>query len=206
MMRHRTALILAVLPAICLIPYQCTASVEPSSMSLGLGYFQDLGMNNSEDFTPIIPTLTAAWNLRSNLALCSSVSYFEVTRQADVVNLSLSSSGNPRDFYPGERSSLSRSNRYVPVSVGLRLYAKHEEGQGRGVFVEASPAVYLARSTGGYQQTGILGGLKTGAGARFVGLGRTRNEIGMNYYYAEAGGAGRRISSVALYVSVGIGD
>jgi len=133
-----------------------------------------------------------------------SVSYFEVTRQASVVNLALSNSGNPRDFYFGESSSLSRSNQYIPVSIGLRLYAKHEEG--KGVFVEASPAAYLARPTGGYKQTEILGGLQTGAGMRFPGLGRTRNEIGMNYYYAEAGGGGRRISSVALYMSIGIGD
>ena len=175
-------------------------------MSLGLGYFQDLGMHHSEDFTPVIPTLTAAWNLSSNLTVRSSVSYFEVTRQASAINLALSSSGNPRDFYSGERSPLSRSNQYLPVCVGLRLYAKHEEGQGKGVFVEASPAAYLARSTGGYQQTEILGGLQTGAGVRFAGLGRTRTEIGMNYYYAEAGDAGRRISSVALYMSIGIGD
>jgi len=206
MTQRRAAIIPLLLLAVCLFPRLGMASVEPSSMSLGLGYFQDLGMNNSEDFTPIIPTLAAAWNVSPSLSLRSSVSYFQVTRQASVVNLALSSSGNPRDFYFGGNSPLSRSNQYIPISVGLRLYAKHEEGQGKGVFVEASPAAYLARSFGGHQQTRILGGLQTGAGMRFAGLGRTRNEVGMNYYYAEAGGGGRRISSVALYMSIGIGD
>jgi hypothetical protein len=207
MTRRKTTLIPLLLLAVCLVPRQGLASIEPSSMSLGLGYFQDLGMHHSEEFTPIIPTLTAAWNLSSSLTLRSSVSYFEVTRQGGAVNLALSSSGNPRDFYSVESSSLNRSNQYLPVSVGLRLYAKHEEGQGRGIFVEASPTAYLARFSGdSYQRTEILGGLQTGAGVRFAGLGRTRNEIGMNYYYAEAGGAGRRISSVALYMSIGIGD
>jgi hypothetical protein len=206
MTRHRATIIPLLLLAVCLVPRQCMASVEPSSMSFGLGYFQDLGLQ-SEDFTPIIPTLAAAWNLSPNLALRSSVAYFGVTRHTYVAHLALSSSGNPRDFYSGESSSLSRSSHYFPVSAGLRLYAKHEEGQGRGIFVEVSPTAYLARASGGsYQRTELLRGLQAGAGVRFAGVGRTRNEVGMNYYYAEAGAGERRIGSAALYMSIGIGD
>jgi hypothetical protein len=109
---------------------------------------------------------------------------------------------------------------FIPITLGLRGYARNDRGRPQGLFVEAGPSCTVARywSVGSGHRFALLGGLQAGGGVRFPTSDSSYGEVGMSYYLADAfgprpdavGRLGRPdradLSVFALYLALGFGD
>lgn len=146
------------------------ASLAPTSVSLSLGYSNELGPEGNS-YTPV-PSVSALWPFVSHVSVFSAMSYLQ---ERSVQNRALHSSGYP---YPQTESGTLRSH-FVPVAVGIRL-SLGSETRSHGLFVEAGPAVYLASLDSGEER--VLAGFQAGTGLRFRTFGASHAELGMRFY------------------------
>lgn len=176
-------------------------------------------MGSSGSGQSFAPSLSATWPAGRNLALWSCVTYMRETTHA-VVPLVLAS---PKPGYAGWPSPVvggDRRTHFIPITLGLRGYARNNGGKPQGLFIEAGPSCTVARywSVGGVHRFAVLGGLQAGTGVRFPTSDNSHGEIGMSYYLADAfsahpdavGRLGRPdrvdLSLFALYVALGFGN
>jgi hypothetical protein len=205
--------------AICSFPGLSSGSVLPSSANFNWGYTQDLGPHGTN--LTIIPSVSATWQVSSRLAIRSSVTYLR-ERTVDQNQRGLTAGGTTRSFL-GETRTINQTD-FLPLATGLRFYAGGDVERTRGLFLDAAPAAFLARSpdgTGGHFFKAPLG-FELGVGARFAGFDKSRFEVGLNYYHSLAvGGSGATLrplerspaesalsglSLFSIYLGVGLGD
>jgi hypothetical protein len=165
-----------------------------------------------------IPALSATWPVTSRLAVRANAAYMQ-----DRVFGSESGISGPPPFSSVEPSRTTRSQ-FFPLAAGLRFYAGANTERTRGLFLDAAPAVFLARAPDG---TGdhffkVPLGFELGGGVRFAGVNKSRFEVGLNYYHSAAvGGSGTNarplletpvektlsgLGLFSLYLGVGFGD
>jgi len=205
--------------AVGLLPVRSSASVLPSSATFNWGYTTDLGLHGGS--ATAIPSLSATWHVASHLAARSNVAYI----QDWSFGSSLSQRGLPLGttaFATDEGQSLNRSE-FLPLAVGMRFYAGGDAERTRGLFLDATPAVFLSRlpdGTGGHQFRAPLG-FELGAGVRVPGIDGSRVELGLSYFHSSATGPAQSAirpvlqertesfsgwSAFSLYVGIGLGD
>ncbi|HYQ96356.1 MAG TPA: hypothetical protein VER38_05045 [Candidatus Eisenbacteria bacterium] len=152
--------------AICLIltagllPGHSFGSATPTSLSLGWGYSQELGPRLTA-----IPSASATWTLNRHLSLRSNITYL-----------------HEKNSPPAHRSY------FVPLSLGLRLYAGQNLERTRGMYLDAAPAFFLSKledPSGGFLYKAPVG-FEVGTGVRMAGFDGSRIEIGMNFYHSPA--------------------
>ena len=162
------ALLLLLVPSLHALP--AAASLKPSSLNLGWGYTRDLD-TNAESQTPI-PSLDVNWSFGRHWAIRSGTAYL---RERTVV--------------PSRATAIGLAH-FVPLSAGIRLYAGASDERTRGLFLEASPAAYLAWLPvgAGRYRTRVVAGTIWGVGVRFPGVDGSRGELGLRYYQSEAVG------------------
>jgi hypothetical protein len=182
-MRRLLALFLLI-PAIGSIPARASASVLPPSGTLSWGYTRDL----DGSFTGI-PSASGAWAAGSHFAIRSSAAFFQTQ------SVQHSFSGVTPVGPPVETVSVRHSD-FLPLTVGLRFYAAAPREHTRGFFLDASPAVLLARvpdRTGDHVFRAPLG-VEFGAGVRVPAFDGSRLEVGLSYLHSSASGSGSLVS------------
>jgi len=205
--------------AVSLLPVHSSAAVLPSSATFNWGYTRDLGPHGGSGTA--IPSLSATWHVASHLAVRSNVAYIQDRSFGSV----LSERGLPLGataFSAGDPQPLNRSE-FLPLAAGLRFYAGGEAERTRGLFLDATPALFLSRlpdGVGGHQFRAPLG-LELGAGVRVPGIDGSRVELGLSYFYSSAIGPSQSLirpalgertesfsgwSMFSLYVGIGLGD
>ena len=156
------------------------AALAPASVSLGLGYSNQLGpVFNS--YTPV-PSASALWHLASHVSVYTKASYLQQRYLDDPVRATNYVGIEP--YYSTKSATLR--NHFLPIGAGIRLSAENTTGS-HGVFVEAGPAAFLTSwslDRGGTER-GVLAGFQAGAGVRFLALGGAHGELGMSYYRSE---------------------
>jgi hypothetical protein len=166
----------------------------------------------------MVPSLSATWPVASRLAVRANAAYI----QDRVFGIQSGISGAPT-LFAVEQPRVIRSQ-FLPLAAGLRFYAGTDTEHTRGLFLDAAPAVFLARApdrTGDHFFKAPLG-FELGAGVRFAGVNKSRFEVGLNYYHSSAvGGSGSNIRPLletpvektlsglglfSLHLGVGFGD
>jgi len=200
-----------------LISGHSSASVLPTSANLNWGYTQDLGPHSSS--LTAIPSRSATWPVASRLAVRANAAYIMDREFGPQLGLSNGTTA----FFDVEPSRVIRSD-FFPLAAGLRFYAGTNTERTRGLFLDAAPAVFLARApdnTGGHFFKAPLG-FELGGGVRFAGVDKSRFEVGLSYYHSSSiGGSGSiarplletpaesaltSLGLFSLYLGVGFGD
>lgn len=181
-MKRRSNVFLAIPLFVCLLPTQVWGSIAPSSVGVSLGYTNDLSPEIAQ-WTPV-PMVVATWRLGSHASIRSSAAYLQ--KRADRINRILPSTGYP-PMSPGGDVEVRRDH-FVPIAAGIRLSAGGGSARSHGLFVEASPAAYIARLNAGDDgpTTRLLAGFQLGWGLRVLAFDGTHVELGMIYYRSEA--------------------
>ena len=180
--------------------------MAPSSGTLSWGYTKDLASNLTA-----IPSASAAWTLGSRFAIRSSVAYLQDRVYSPGVELRA-----------GESTPFRRSE-FLPLTAGLRFYAGRATEHMRGLFLDASPALYLARvpdDAGGHVFRAAPG-VEFGAGIRVPAFQGSRLEIGLSFSHSSPSGSSSLVAPLgpgpggivtpeltfyALHIGVGWGD
>jgi hypothetical protein len=200
-----------------LAPQTSYGSAVPASLSLRWGAGVGLGPNGSG--RSFAPSLSATWPLARNVALWSCVSYMRETTESIVLRPLITPT---LGYAPGATSITGGSleTHFIPITLGLRGYARNDQGRPQGLFIEGGPSCVLARywAAGGGHRTAVLGGVQIGTGVRFPTSDRSHGEVGMGYYLADGIGdysdaVGRiglphraDLGVFSLYLALGFGN
>ena len=184
-----------------------SASVLPTSVSLGLGVTRDL--HRDDQSLAAVPDLALTWRVIPRLALRSTAGYIR-ERVVDDGYSDAAASGNVR------------YSRYLPIGLGLRLYPAGVVGDAPGLYVDAIPVLHVSRVRDYFRPDWnmVALGFEAGVGARFGMWGRSRGEVGAVVHHidnvkgesvaTEEGQSARRgFQSREFYmirVSLGFGD
>jgi len=205
--------------AVSLLSGHSSASVLPSSATFNWGYTQDLGTHGNS--VTAIPSLSATWHVRSHLAVRSNVAYIQDQSFSSVLGQRGLANGTTA-FSAGEQQPVNRSE-FLPLAAGLRFYAGGDAERTRGLFLDATPAVFFSRlpdGAGGHLFRAPLG-FELGAGVRVPGIDGSRVELGLSYFHSSASGPAQSNfrpaleprtesfsgwSMFSLYIGIGIGD
>ena len=162
---------LALLLVLCAIPAYASGSILPSSGTLSWGYTRDL----DSDFKAI-PSASGVWSLGSHLAIRSGASYFQ------------------------DRSALNRRSYFLPLTTGFRFYAGGTTEHTRGLFLDASPALFLARipNRQGRQVFRVPPGVEFGAGIRVPAFDGSRVEVGLSYLHSKRLGSSSVVEPLVI--------
>ena len=216
-MNSRIALTSLALVAVSGSPAFASAIPSPSSLTLRAGYVA--AQPAAGQIRAIAPSLSVTWDAGPHLAVWSSIGYVQeqATGAFPRHQLAYTNAGYPTLI--SRRVPETRTH-IVPLTLGLRVYPKRGARPSAGPFLELGPAIFLARY-GDFvnaSHTGVMGGLQTGLGLRFPGIGASRGEIGVSYSLAEGFGDTRAAQGrlgtggevdynlFSAYVAIGFGD